>query len=227
MIQAVVTDIEGTTSSLRFVKDLLFPYARERLANFVRARGNDVTVLPLLEEVRQLTGRDLDLEGIIAQLLEWSDRDEKIAPLKAIQGMIWEHGYQSGELQGHIYPDAVAALRAWKEKGTKLYVFSSGSIQAQKLLFAHTEWGDLTGLFCGFFDTRIGSKKDPKSYFKIAATIGFEPQEIVFLSDVTAELEAANAAGMKTVWLVREGNPKTETAYFTVKDFSEIDLARV
>ncbi|MFN3919834.1 MAG: acireductone synthase [Methylohalobius sp.] len=227
MIQAVVTDIEGTTSSLYFVKDVLFPYARERLADFVRAYRDDLKVMPLLEEVRQICGRNLSLEEIIAQLLEWSDQDKKIAPLKALQGMIWEQGYRKGEFLGHVYPDAVAKLKAWKQEGIRLYVFSSGSVKAQKLLFGHTPWGDLTYLFSGFFDTRTGSKQDPESYRRIAAEIGLAPKAILFLSDSVAELDAATAAGMKTVWLVREEGLQAKGSYLKVKDFSAIDLAKL
>lgn len=226
MIQAIVTDIEGTTSSLYFVKDVLFPYARERLADFVRTYRDDPQVLPLLEEVRQMAGRTLSLEEIIAQLLEWSDQDKKIAPLKALQGMIWEQGYRKGEFLGHVYPDAVAKLKAWKQAGVCLYVFSSGSVKAQTLLFGHTQWGDLTYLFSGFFDTRTGSKQDPESYRRIAAEIGLAPKAILFLSDVVAELKAAAAAGMKTLWLVREESLQAEDSYPKVRDFSEIDLAK-
>ncbi len=227
MIRAVVTDIEGTTSSLSFVKDVLFPYARERLPDFVLARQGDPEVGRWLEEVRCIVGRRLDLEEVIGQLLKWSDADEKIPPLKALQGMIWETGYRQGDFQGHVYPDAVAKLKAWKDAGICLYVFSSGSVPAQKLLFGHTRWGDLTGLFSGFFDTRIGSKRDPESYRRIAAEIGMKPQAILFLSDVKAELDAADAAGMQTIWLVREASLQPEAGYLKVRDFSKIDLVGI
>ncbi|XSG85947.1 MAG: acireductone synthase [Methylohalobius sp. ZOD2] len=224
MIRAVVTDIEGTTSSLQFVKDVLFPYARERLANYVRVHRDDPQVAPLLEEVRRLAGQSLDLEEIIGQLLAWSDADEKVTPLKALQGLMWETGYRQGDFQGHVYPDAAAQLKAWHDAGIRLYVFSSGSVAAQKLLFGHTRWGDLTPLFSGFFDTRIGPKRDPESYRKIAAEIDLKPQQILFLSDVKEELEAADVAGMKPIWLVREGNLESDGGYRKIGDFSEIDL---
>ncbi|WP_022948024.1 acireductone synthase [Methylohalobius crimeensis] len=227
MIRAVVTDIEGTTSSLQFVKDVLFPYARERLANYVRVHQDDPQVVPLLEEVRRLAGQSLGLEEIIGQLLAWSDADEKVPPLKALQGLIWETGYRQGDFQGHVYPDAVAQLKAWHDAGICLYVFSSGSVAAQKLLFGHTRWGDLTPLFSGFFDTRIGPKRDPESYRKIAAEIDLKSQQILFLSDVKQELEAADVAGMKPIWLVREGHLESDGGYRKIGDFSEIDLVRV
>jgi enolase-phosphatase E1 len=225
MIQAIVTDIEGTTSALSFVKEVLFPYARARLPEFVRARYGDPEVKKQVEAVRHIVGRDLELEEVIEQLIRWSDADEKISPLKALQGMIWEAGYRAGEFQGHVYPDAVAKLKAWKAEGYRLYVFSSGSVQAQKLLFAHTPWGDLTHLFAGFFDTRIGGKREPESYRRIAAEIGLAPQEILFLSDVAEELEAAERTGMQVICLMREDGG-FKSRFCQVRDFFAIDLHR-
>ncbi len=227
MIKAIVTDIEGTTSSLSFVKELLFPYARERLAGFVRDHHEDLGVKEVVEEVRRLSANTLDLEGVISQLLEWSDQDRKISPLKTLQGMIWQEGYESGDIQGHLYEDAVAKLREWKNQGVTLYVFSSGSVPAQKLLFGHTAFGDLTPLFSGFFDTRTGSKKASDSYGRIVDSIGLKPREVLFLSDIEEELEAAALAGMNVVWVVREGRPITGMPYLQVRDFRGIDLERL
>lgn len=224
MIRAVLTDIEGTTSSLSFVKDVLFPYARQRLGAFVRSHCDDPEVRALLEEVRRIVGRPLDLEGIIAQLEVWSDRDEKVPPLKTLQGMIWKAGYENGDFQGHIYEDAAARLREWKARGIDLYVFSSGSVPAQRLLFGHTPYGDLTPLFSGFFDTRTGPKREADSYRRIAEAIGLVPGEILFLSDVVEELDAAREAGMETVWLVRGGTPDPAARHRQVRDFSSIKL---
>ncbi|BCX89280.1 enolase-phosphatase E1 [Methylomarinovum tepidoasis] len=222
MIRAILTDIEGTTSSLSFVKDVLFPYARRRLADFVRARRNAPEVRELLDEVRRIAGRDLSLDEVIARLEAWSDRDEKAPPLKALQGMIWEAGYRRGDFQGHVYADAAAKLREWKEKGLDLYVFSSGSVPAQKLLFGHTPYGDLTPLFSGYFDTRTGPKREAESYCRIAARIGRPPAEILFLSDVPEELDAAREAGMETVQLVRDGELDDGARHHQVRRFDEI-----
>ncbi len=222
MTRAIVTDIEGTTSSLSFVKDVLFPYARARLSDFVTKHQDDPRVKPLLEEVMRLLGRELSVPEIITQLQLWSDADEKIAPLKAVQGLIWEAGYKNGDFKGHIYPDAVKMLGHWREQGIQLYVYSSGSVAAQKLLFSHTEWGDLTPLFSGFFDTRTGSKKAPESYQKIAATIGFPGHEILFLSDVQEELEAAARSAMQVCQLVREGELDPAAPFPQVCDFTQI-----
>lgn len=223
MIRAIVTDIEGTTSSLSFVKDVLFPYARAHLAAFVREHARDAQVAPQLDAVRREAGDPaLTQEAVIEQLLAWIDQDRKITPLKALQGMIWEHGYRSGDFQGHVYADAARALRDWHARGIALYVYSSGSVQAQKLLFAHTGFGDLTPLFEGYFDTNVGGKLDAGSYRAIAASIGVAPAEMLFLSDVRAELDAAAAAGCRTMWLVREGAPDPRAAHPQVRDFDAI-----
>ncbi|MBM4202174.1 MAG: acireductone synthase [Gammaproteobacteria bacterium] len=205
MIKALLTDIEGTTSSISFVKDVLFPYSREHLAEFVKLRRSDPQVRKLLDDARALAGSDLSDMALIEQLLQWIDEDRKSTPLKSLQGLIWEHGYQHGDFHGHIYEDAVRCLRTFKAKGLRLYVYSSGSVHAQKLLFAHTQFGDLTPLFSGYFDTHIGPKQAAESYGKIAASIGLAAGEILFLSDVEAELDAARTAGLVTLKLVREG----------------------
>ena len=145
-IKAIVTDIEGTTSSLSFVKEVLFPYARANLADYVRLHAEEPQVKIVLEETCKEAGAVLDTEQSITQLIQWLDEDKKVTPLKSLQGLIWEAGYQKGDFKGHVYPDAAAYLKAWKAKGLDLYVYSSGSVHAQKLLFAHTEYGDLTPL---------------------------------------------------------------------------------
>ena len=225
MIRAVVTDIEGTTSSLSFVKDVLFPYARARMAAFVRDHARDPRVAAQLDAVRREAGEPaLTQEAVIGQLVAWIDQDRKITPLKTLQGMIWENGYRSGDYQGHVYADAEQALRDWHARGLSLYVYSSGSVQAQKLLFAHTGFGDLTPLFEGYFDTTVGGKLDAGSYRAIAASIGLEPADILFLSDARAELDAAAAAGLQTVWLVRENTPDPRAAHRQARDFREIAI---
>jgi enolase-phosphatase E1 len=205
MIKAILTDIEGTTSSLSFVKDVLFPYARERMAEFIRQHAQEAAVRKELEEVRRLSGKNLSEPEVIEQLIRWIDEDKKITPLKSLQGMIWEDGYKKDAFKGHMYEDAVRHLKQWKQAGVRLYVFSSGSVQAQKLLFAHTEYGDLTPLFSGYFDTTIGNKREADSYRKIAEAIGAPPGDILFLSDIREELDAARSAGMQTFLLKRDG----------------------
>jgi enolase-phosphatase E1 len=224
MLKAILTDIEGTTSSLSFVKDVLFPYARERMGEFVRRHANEPAVRRELEEVRRLGGKNLGEAEAVEQLIRWIDEDKKITPLKSLQGMIWEDGYRKGDFKGHVYEDAVRQLKAWKQAGLRLYVFSSGSVQAQKLLFAHTDYGDLTPLFSGYFDTTLGSKREADSYRKIAASIGTPPGDILFLSDIREELDAARAAGMQVTWLVRDGALDATAPHRQVRNFDEIRL---
>lgn len=206
--RAILTDIEGTTSSIAFVHEVLFPYSRARLADYVAAHAGEAEVAAILAAVRAEAGKpDLDWAHCTALLAEWHDADRKVGPLKALQGLIWAEGYAAGELQGHVYPDAVAGLRRWHAAGVALYVYSSGSVAAQKLIFGHTAFGDLTPLFSGHFDTAVGGKKAAASYADIAKTIGIVPGDILFLSDVEAELAAAAEAGLAVTLLAREGAP--------------------
>lgn len=224
MIKTIVTDIEGTTSSLSFVKDVLFPYSRAHMAEFVRAHAREPAVRQELDEARRLSGKNLTETEVIEQLLHWIAEDRKLTPLKSLQGMIWEDGYEKGDFKGHMYEDAVRHLQKWKQAGIRLYVFSSGSVQAQKLLFAHTEYGDLTPLFSGYFDTNIGNKREVDSYRKIAAAIGSAPDDILFLSDIKEELDAARAAGMQTIWLVRDGAVDLKAAHRQITNFDAISF---
>ena len=224
MIKAIVTDIEGTTSSLAFVKDVLFPYARANLADYVRSNSGQESVKKIMAATCKEIGTELDTEQVITQLIQWIDEDKKVTPLKSLQGLIWEAGYQQDDFKGHIYPDAVENLKQWKAKGLGLYVYSSGSVQAQKLLFANTDYGDLTSLFSGYFDTHIGGKKEPQSYRNIANSIGIDAEQLLFLSDIKEELDAAKIAGYQTVWLVREGALEAKTEYLKVSSFDQISL---
>lgn len=223
MIKAIVTDIEGTTSSLSFVKDVLFPYARERIDAYVRQNANVAKVKQQLDEVRKIAGNSLDLEAIATLLCQWIDEDQKITPLKTLQGYIWQAGYEAGDFTGHVYQDAAQCLREWNNQGIKLYVFSSGSVKAQKLIFSYSDFGDLTSLFSGYFDTQIGTKRDPEAYRHIVAETGFAADEVLFLSDIVEELQAADVAGMKICQLVREGQAAWHGCS-QVNSFDQIDL---
>lgn len=204
-VSAVLVDIEGTTSSIAFVHDVLFPYAREHLADYVRANADQLTAI--LDDVRaEAATPSLDLEGVIATLLRWIEEDRKATPLKTLQGMIWRKGYEAGMIKGHIYSDAVASLQNWRNAGLQLYVYSSGSVEAQKLIFGHSEYGDITPWFSGFFDTTTGAKQDAGSYINIAVATGLMPRSILFLSDHPSETAAARRAGMQTVRLARPGD---------------------
>ena len=232
MIKAIVTDIEGTTSSILFVKDVLFPYARANLAGFIRSHANDSQVKTLLGDVCKEIGSELSTEQIITQLIQWLDEDKKATPLKSLQGLIWEAGYRQGDFKGHLYPDAAEQLKAWKTKGLDLYIYSSGSVYAQKLLFAHTEYGDLTPLFSGYFDTHIGGKKEQASYDNIAGQLAIPANQLLFLSDIKEELDAAKAAGFETIWLTRDcthdpqGSPEQgrRTEHRQVSGFDQVSL---
>jgi enolase-phosphatase E1 len=221
MIRAIVTDIEGTTSSLSFVKEVLFPYARKHMGAYVRQHANMPEVRQALDDVAEYCGVRMNDEQCIAQLEQWIDEDRKVTPLKFLQGLIWADGYRNGELGGDLYADAAEMLAQWHRDGVALYVFSSGSILAQKLLFGHTPYGDFNPLFSGYFDTTTGPKQEAESYRKIAVVIGFEPGEILFLSDIAAELDAAHQAGMPAFQLVREGTTPCNR-HRQARDFSVI-----
>lgn len=224
MIQAILTDIEGTTSSISFVKDVLFPYARQHLPAFIATHTDQPEVQHWLHETAKEAGLvSASRHELIALLQRWIDEDRKATPLKALQGLIWEDGYRNGEYQAHVYPDVAPKLSAWKQADIDLYVYSSGSVTAQKLFFAFSAAGDLTPLFSGYFDTETGPKRDPNSYRSIAIAIGTPAEEILFLSDVVEELDAARAAGMQTTLLARA--PATcppACAHPCVKDFDAI-----
>ncbi|MDI1329178.1 MULTISPECIES: acireductone synthase [Pseudomonas] len=223
-IKAILTDIEGTTSAVSFVFDVLFPYAAKHLPEFVRQHAGRADVAEQLAAVRRDSNEpDADVERVIEILLGWIAEDRKATPLKALQGMVWEQGYQAGQLKGHVYPDAVEALKRWHQDGFKLFVYSSGSIQAQKLIFGCSEAGDLSPLFSGYFDTTSGPKREAHSYERITQAIGLEAAQIVFLSDIVEELDAARAAGMATCGLAREGGALA--GHVTVDSFARIDLS--
>jgi enolase-phosphatase E1 len=224
MIKAIITDIEGTTSSLSFVKDVLFPYARAHIAEFVQSHSHESEVQQLLIDVCKEAGRKLDTPQIVAQLIEWIDQDKKVTPLKALQGLIWEEGYRQGAFTGHIYEDAERNLKSWKACGLHLYVYSSGSVHAQKLLFSHTDYGDLTPWFSGYFDTRIGGKREVESYRRIADALQMPPENLLFLSDIKEELDAARGARFQTLWLVRDGELDLHAAHPQVRDFDQIEI---
>ena len=224
MIRVILTDIEGTTSSISFVHEVLFPYASEHLPAFVRAHHHTTpAVAEQLAIVAQKSGVDSkDVEALIEVLQGWISEDRKEGSLKALQGMVWEQGYHSGELKGDIYPDAADYLQRWHDRGLRLFVYSSGSVKAQKLIFGHSSEGDFTPFFSGYFDTGVGGKKEAQSYRNILDELGVEPGSVLFLSDVEAELEAAEQAGMKTACLVREGE-LPDTGRFVARDFAEVD----
>jgi enolase-phosphatase E1 len=218
--RAIITDVEGTTSSIAFVRDTLFPYSRTRLSDYVATHLKEVA--PILNDVRAWAAAPaMDVRACVALLLEWHDADRKIGPLKTLQAMIWADGFVSEELKGHVYPDAVRGLRRWRSRGLPLYIYSSGSTAAQKLLFKYSDHGDLADLFSGHFDTSIGAKKEASSYRAIAHELGLEPRELLFLSDMEAELEAASQAGFTVMLLARDGCA-LQAAFPVARSFDEV-----
>jgi enolase-phosphatase E1 len=223
-IRAIVTDIEGTTSSISFVRDVLFPYARKRLPAFIETHGNQPEVQHWLHEAAREAGLvEATRQDIIELLLQWIDQDRKSTALKALQGMIWKDGYAAGDYHAHMYPEVAGRLRDWRADGLRLYVYSSGSVPAQQLFFRYSEAGDLTPLFAGYFDTETGPKREAESYRRIADAIGEQPTHLLFLSDIAEELDAAQAAGFHTGWLIREPQALPESPRHPVfRDFKAI-----
>ena len=226
----ILTDIEGTTSSISFVRDVLFPYARDALPGFVRERGDEPEVRHWLDVVATEHGSICSDDVIVETLQGWIDEDRKHTALKALQGMIWSDGYDYADFTAHIYPDAADMLKRWHDEGHTLVVYSSGSVAAQKLFFGHTDAGDLMPLFSAFFDTEVGHKRDADSYRLIAEKLDRSPEDIVFLSDVVEELDAARDAGMRTVLIDRlEDYPQPRIGdaardHVRVKSFTAIDV---
>lgn len=203
---AILTDIEGTTSSIAFVKEVLFPYSRRLLPQFIASHGRDPEVRRWLDAVAVENG-GLCSDAMIAEvLLGWIAEDRKHTALKALQGMLWEEGYRRGDFRAHVYPDAAERLRLWHQRGHLLAVYSSGSVPAQHLFFGHSEAGDLRPLFSHWFDTEIGGKRERDSYIRIAEAMALPAAGIVFLSDVVEELDAAREAGLSTVLLDRRSD---------------------
>lgn len=231
---AIVTDIEGTTSSIRFVKDVLFVYAEQFLPDYIRKHKEERDVARQLRSMSDKTGIPMkNTEALIAQLREWMREDQKVTELKALQGMVWEMGYQRGEYQAHVYPDVPDKLREWLNAGINLYVYSSGSEKAQRLFFRYTNFGDLRLLFAGYFDTTIGAKQDPQSYRNLAEWIALPPEDILFLSDIEGELDAAAEIGIRTVWVVRPQESEVDVGkikskkHMVVSSFKDIDLDKL
>ena len=218
--RAVLTDIEGTTTRIAYVRDVLFPYARTRLPAFLRDHGRRPEVAAVLAAVE----RDAPDRPVLDTLLAWMDADAKVTALKTLQGLIWHSGYLAGDLRGELYSDVASALRRWHAAGLRLEVYSSGSAAAQHLLFAHSRDGDLAGLFAGFNDTSIGAKREAASYRRIAAATGIAAADWLFLSDVEAELDAAHEAGMATCQLLRpEDGTRMSARHEGAGDFDEVE----
>jgi enolase-phosphatase E1 len=239
-LRGILLDIEGTTSPIDFVYKVLFPYARLHLENYLKRKAGSKELERDLLQLREDYVKDLaegltppewidappeaQLQSVMRYVFWLMDRDRKSTGLKSLQGKIWEQGYLKGELKSQVFPDVPPALKDWKGKNLDVRIFSSGSVLAQKLLFANTEAGDLTGFLNGYFDTNIGPKTSAESYRRIAGEFHLAASEVLFVSDVIKELDAAGSAGMKTLLSVRPGNPPQpkEHAHGVISSFSEI-----
>jgi enolase-phosphatase E1 len=224
-VRALLVDIEGTTTDIAFVHRVLFPIARAELPRFVHEHAADPEHAPAIAVVREAVAggsgdpAGVSLDEVVGQLVDWIDTDAKVTALKALQGAVWREAYAKGTLRSHVYDDVEPAFRRLREAGVPVHVFSSGSVEAQRLLFAHTVAGDLTGYLSGYFDTTTGPKREATSYAKIAGAIGVPPGEVLFVSDVIAELDAARAAGMQTLWMVRPGTAEIPSDHPRAADF--------
>ncbi len=226
MTRYILTDIEGTTTPINFVHQVLFPYAKSRIAEFLQSN----IALPDAEQSIAETEQTMQNEGaaassiqeVSAQLIRWIDEDRKHPALKRLQGLIWAQGYADGSIRGQVYPDVPPAFRQWKKQGLSIGIYSSGSVLAQQLLFRHSTEGDLSGMLSHYFDTGIGGKKEESSYRAIANQLNLPPSEILFLSDSAEELAAASAVGMPVTQLLR-GEIAPCREYPTARNFAEID----
>jgi len=240
-VSTILLDIEGTTTPIDFVYQVLFPYARARVSDFLARHLDDdeevrAAVSDLIDERAKdesqprnpphTAGRpgESQLDAVVAYAQSLMDQDRKLTSLKMIQGKVWEAGYLSGELKGQVFPDVAPNLRRWHDQGRTICIYSSGSVLAQKLLFANTEEGDLTEFIHDFFDTRVGRKTETAGYLKIAESLPRLPPEILFISDVVAELDAAAGAGFQTLLCVRPGNHPQPgpTVHATIRSFDEV-----
>lgn len=230
MLDKVVFDIEGTTSATDFVTSRLFPYSAERLGDWIATHHGEPVTSRAVGQVRELVGEpSASLERVTAVLLHWLESDQKITPLKTLQGLIWEQGFSRGEIVSHFYPDAIPALRSWNSQGHDLQVYSSGSVAAQRAWFGHSPSGDLCPMICGYFDTEnAGPKREADSYRRIAAALRAEPAQIVYVSDLAAELDAAREAAWHTVGVRRPGEKYFDAGVGThleVSSLTELDLS--
>ncbi|GGI90157.1 acireductone synthase [Shewanella gelidii] len=209
-IRAIVVDTAGTTTDLNFIQDVLFPYSAEVLPEFLTKNQDNVLVDICISDVKDIALEpEASLERVIEILQQWVAEDRKVTPLKTLQGMIWQQGYRDDKFKGHIFPDFIDAIKHFKDNNVRVYSFSSGSVDAQKLLFAHSDGGDLTHLFDGHFDTRTGNKLDKQAYSNILNTVSMTPKQVLFVSDIVEELKAADAAGMQTCQMVRSSDQRT------------------
>ena len=228
----MLLDIEGTTSSISFVYDVMFPFVRRELDGWLEENWGSAACQAACEQITHDAGWEdsrrqiLRPQDISDEVVRLMDDDVKATGLKQLQGLIWESGFTSGEMLAHVYEDVPGALLNWNANGLDVRIYSSGGIAAQKLFFGHTEFGNLLPQFNGHYDTTTGSKKDQASYAAIACEFDLPAGEIVFLSDVIAELDAARAAGMQTCLCIRPGNKPIEPGHGhpAVSNFAHLEF---
>jgi enolase-phosphatase E1 len=236
--RGVLLDIEGTTSSIRYVYDVLFPLARNNLRDFLQRRWSDAAVRRACETIARDAGaasgtwtagmnETAQRERVAAEVLRLMDGDVNATGLKELQGLIWDEGYSAGKLTSHVYPDVPPALKRWAGQGKDIRIYSSGSIASQKVFFKNTEAGDLTVYLRGHYDTTTGPKREAASYTKIANDMKIPAAEILFASDVVAELDAAKSAGFQSVLTLRPGNAPSPAghAHAAVETFDALEFA--
>lgn len=215
-MKAILLDIEGTTTPIDFVHKTLFPFAKEKTGDYVKDHlaelNAEITQLEVeyhRDFTNQIYGRNFDAkipESIAEYLKFLIEVDRKSTPLKSIQGKIWQAGYESGELKSVMFEDVPRAFERWYQKGKTIAIYSSGSVLAQKLIFKHSNFGDLSRYISAYFDTNIGHKRERQSYENIAEKMQNRKQEILFISDVLEELEAAHSTGLESILSDRKGN---------------------
>ncbi|KAH8340612.1 hypothetical protein KR059_002449 [Drosophila kikkawai] len=236
--KVVLVDIEGTTTSISFVHDVLFPYAKENVNKFLRDSWKSDDTKQIVQDLQQVPQfadykgtlnappAELDAELITGFVRYLIDKDLKVTPMKTLQGLIWAQGYASGELKGHVYEDVPAAFQAWRDAGLRIGVYSSGSVAAQKLIFGHSIAGDLMTHLSAYFDTHVGHKQEQQSYENISKSLEVAPEQILFLTDIPGEAAAARSAGLQAILLQRPGNaPLTDSqksTYEVIPDFKPL-----
>lgn len=227
---AIVTDLDGTTSSIRFVKDVLFVYAEQFLPDFIRQNRNERDVARPLRSLSEKTGIEVhDTEGLIEQMQQWLREEKPVTELQSLLGLVWEKGYSEGEFQSHVYADVPGCLRKWLDQDINLYVFAPSSEKAQRLFFRYSSQGDLRLLFAGYFDNRLGPRRRSDTYRRMAESVALDPGQMLFISDTEQELDAAAEAGFHTLRMVRreeldKGPSEVHSAHPAVASFEDIDL---
>jgi enolase-phosphatase E1 len=239
--RSILLDVEGTTSPISFVYGTLFPYARKRMGSFLQEHSSDPAVMAVFRELRSMNPSDVlagapkisEISGTSGQdlvrectdyLLWLMQQDRKAAPLKTLQGLIWKQGFEQGELQGEMFDDVPVCLLQWHQAGLRTAIYSSGSVLAQKMMFSHTAHGDLTNLISAYFDTGVGPKRQPQSYTRIVSELQVPAEQVIFVSDVAEELEAARTAGLGTALSIRPGNQEQNGAagYRAIHSLAEL-----